>query len=50
MLSQETPTLALCIKQAQERQDWLGLADYLEYELVQILSQVLATTNQHGVS
>ncbi|MCE9955449.1 hypothetical protein D3C87_1719160 [compost metagenome] len=23
----------------QERQDWLGLADYLEYELVQTLMQ-----------
>ncbi|EKE75436.1 hypothetical protein [Gallaecimonas xiamenensis] len=26
------------ILQCQERQDWLGLADYLEYELVQLLA------------
>ncbi|WP_394128843.1 hypothetical protein [Shewanella maritima] len=25
--------------QAQERQDWHGLADYLEYELVELIKQ-----------
>ncbi|MGE8064013.1 hypothetical protein [Pseudomonas sp. NPDC089569] len=26
----------------QERQDWLGLADYLEYELIELLESVPA--------
>jgi len=31
------PELVAAMLQCQERQDWLGLADYLEYELVQLL-------------
>lgn len=30
--------LVTAMLQCQERQDWLGLADYLEYELVQTLN------------
>ncbi|MGE6195546.1 hypothetical protein ACLHZY_15520 [Aeromonas media] len=32
-----TVALMTAMLQCQERQDWLGLADYLEYELVQTL-------------
>ena len=31
------PELVAAMLQCQERQDWLGLADYLEYELIQTL-------------
>lgn len=30
-------TLITSIRQCQDRRDWLGLADYLEYELVDLL-------------
>ncbi|EIS3739901.1 hypothetical protein LO908_002266 [Aeromonas hydrophila] len=32
------PGLVAALLQCQERQDWLGLADYLEYEVVHCLS------------
>ncbi|WP_309265288.1 hypothetical protein [Aeromonas salmonicida] len=31
------PELIAALLRSQERQDWLGLADYLEYELVHVL-------------
>lgn len=30
-------TVITCIVNSQERKDWLGLADYLEFELVHLL-------------
>ncbi|EUB72319.1 hypothetical protein PMI27_004241 [Pseudomonas sp. GM41(2012)] len=32
--------LLTCLLDSQERQDWLALADYLEYELVDLLLAV----------
>jgi len=33
------PDLIASLLYSQERQDWLGLADYLEYELVHTLTE-----------
>mgnify|MGYP006138944539 CR=1 FL=1 len=32
--------LFLCILKCQEREDWLGLADYIEYDLCELLNRV----------
>jgi ribulose-5-phosphate 4-epimerase/fuculose-1-phosphate aldolase len=34
--------LLLQMLDCQERQDWLGLADYMEYELIELLESVPA--------
>ncbi|WP_139459756.1 hypothetical protein [Aeromonas veronii] len=39
------PGLVAALLQCQERQDWLGLADYLEYEVVHSLSTPAGDTN-----
>lgn len=38
-LQQQIKYVISQILQCQERQDWLGLADYLQYELVHLLNQ-----------
>jgi hypothetical protein len=35
-------TLLGCLLECQEAQNWLALADYLEYELVQLLTDSLS--------
>ncbi|MEH8261561.1 hypothetical protein [Aeromonas veronii] len=39
------PGLVAALLQCQKRQDWLGLADYLEYEVVHCLSTPAGDTN-----
>lgn len=38
---QQLRLIAQGIRNAQEKHDWLGLADYLEYELQELLQQHL---------
>lgn len=44
------PELIAALLRSQERQDWLGLADYLEYELVHTLTTPSAPTTAGDVS
>ena len=44
------PDLIASLLYSQERQDWLGLADYLEYELVHILTTPSSPTIAGDVS
>lgn len=38
-VAQQCPVVLNALLQAQQRQDWLGLADTLEVELLQLLAQ-----------
>ncbi|PTT52935.1 hypothetical protein [Aeromonas sp. HMWF014] len=44
------PELIAALLRRQERQDWLGLADYLEYELVHTLTAPYSPTTAGDVS
>ncbi|PKQ75051.1 hypothetical protein AOX56_20220 [Aeromonas sobria] len=44
------PDLIASLLHSQERQDWLGLADYLEYELVHTLTTPSSPTIAGDVS
>ncbi|HEH9409907.1 TPA: hypothetical protein ACNU2W_003051 [Aeromonas salmonicida subsp. pectinolytica] len=44
------PELIAALLRSQERQDWLGLADYLEYELMHTLTAPSAPTTAGDVS
>ncbi|HGY5237543.1 TPA: hypothetical protein ACNV64_002194 [Aeromonas salmonicida subsp. pectinolytica] len=44
------PELIAALLRSQERQDWLGLADYLEYELVHTLAAPSSPTTAGDVS
>ena len=39
-ITRQLPVLLAAILACQERQDWLGLADYLDYELQQLFLTV----------
>ena len=38
-MQQQLPQILSAILACQEREDWLGLADWLEYELLYLLSE-----------
>ncbi|MGL4207643.1 MAG: hypothetical protein ACRCRW_16195 [Aeromonadaceae bacterium] len=40
LLQQRCVQISSAILACQERHDWLGLADYLEYELVELLDEL----------
>jgi len=44
------PPELIALLRSQERQDWLGLADYLEYELVHTLTAPSSPTTAGDVS
>ncbi len=43
-INRQLPQLLAAILACQEKQDWLGLADYLDYELQQLFQAVAKET------
>ncbi|WP_166364072.1 hypothetical protein [Pseudomonas akapageensis] len=39
-IQQQSAAILAAVFTAQQAQDWIGVADYLEYELVELLGQV----------